>query len=94
MFFIGSDNEEYIDLEIVIDEQDEDLDDIEDEKQRYFIYYISSICNNIYNNAIIQLVIKLISQYESLDIQYHRAETFTVLNVVRLNSKVFMDNLK
>lgn len=33
MFFIGSDNEEYIDLEIVIDEEDEDLDVIAEEEE-------------------------------------------------------------
>ena len=33
MVFIGSDNEEYIDLEIVIDEEDEDLDVIAEEEE-------------------------------------------------------------
>jgi len=33
MFFIGSDNEEYIDLEMVIDEDNEDLDVIVEEEE-------------------------------------------------------------
>ncbi|CAI6371190.1 unnamed protein product [Macrosiphum euphorbiae] len=70
--YLLSNNEDYIDLEIVVDEEDEDLDVIVQEEE-----------DDSDDNA-----------DENNDIQRQRAETFIVLPGVRLNSKVFMDNIK